>query len=362
MTTSSSVVRIRRHLPPSLEIDDDSSVPRWKLTATAPFVDDSSIPPSRTLKDIGIKNKEKADSSKYNTPYGAPVHEFEGDMLNEDSEEFRPSGIHINEGRFGSKKQSTMLDKSKRNKSIGVGDYFAPRTIGGSQPSIRSCLVRKDATWRADMTFGRFFYDDCIPINAVNSIYLQPLMNAITAIGHGYKHPNYHALRVNLLRDAKKEVQLLVDSYRKIWKNVGCTLMADGWTDNSHRSLINFMVYCPKGVCFVKSVDASDVVKDAGTLLKMFEEVALWIEPNGIVHFVLDNGSNYKAAGRILSEKYLSITWSPCAAHSINLVLKDIVEMDHIVYLARRASKVTKFIYNHTFLIARLRKRQVIYL
>ncbi|XP_031278541.1 uncharacterized protein LOC116136999 [Pistacia vera] len=229
-----------------------------------------------SLKDIGIKNKEKTDSSKYNTPYGASVHGFEGDMLNEDSEEFRPSGIHINEA----------------------------------------------------------------------------------AIGPRYKHPNYHALRVNLLRDAKKEVQLLIDSYRKIWKNVGCTLMADGWTDNSHRSLINFMMYCPKGVCFVKSVDASDVVKDAGTLLKMFEEVALWIGPNSIVHFVSDNGSNYKAVGRMLSEKYPSITWSPCAAHSINLVLKDIAEMDHIVYLARRASEVTKFIYNHTILIAWLRKRQ----
>ncbi|XP_031256661.1 uncharacterized protein LOC116114661 [Pistacia vera] len=243
-----------------------------------------------SLKDIRIKNKEKVDSSKYNTPYGAPIHRLEGDMLNEDNEEFCPSEIHINESRFGSQQKL--------------------------------------------------------------------LVDAMTAIESGYKHPNYHGLRVNLLRDAKKEVQLFVDSYRKIWENVGCILMADGWTDNSHRSLINFMVYCPKGVCFVKSIDASDVVKDVGTLLKMFEEVALWIEPNSIVHFVSDNGSNYKAARRMLSEKYPSITWSPCATHSINLVLKDIVEMDHIVYLARRASEVTKFVYNHTFFIAWLRRRQ----
>ncbi|XP_031264485.1 uncharacterized protein LOC116122815 [Pistacia vera] len=259
-----------------------------------------------SLKDIGIKNKEKTDSSKYNTPYSATVHGFEGDMLNEDSEAFHLLEIHINE-------------------------------VVGSQPSIRSCLVGKDAMLRVDMTFVRFFYDACIPINAVNSIYLQPLVDAIAAIGIGYKHPNYHGLRVNLLRDDKKEVQLLVDSCRKIWENVGCTLMADGWTDNSHRSLINFMVYCPKGVCFVKSVDASNVVKDARTLLKMFEEVALWIGPNSIVHFVSDNGSNYKATGRILSEKYPSITWSLYVAHSINLVLKDIAEIDHIVYLVRRA-------------------------
>ncbi|XP_031259118.1 uncharacterized protein LOC116117224 [Pistacia vera] len=263
------------------------------------------------LKDIGIKNKEKADSSKYTTSYDATVHGFEGDMLNEDSEDFHPSEIHINEGRFGNQKQNTMLDQSKSKKPSGIGDYFASRTIVGSQPSIWICLAGKDVMWRADMAFARFFYDACIPINAINSIYLQPLVDAIVAIGFGYKNPNYHGFRVNLLRDAKKEVPLLVDSYRKIWENVGCTLIADGQTDNSHRSLINFMVYCPKGVCFVKSIDASDVVKDAGTLLKMFEEVALWIGPT----------------------------------HSINLVLKDIVEMDHIVYLAKCASELTKRCY-----------------
>ncbi|XP_031254029.1 uncharacterized protein LOC116111996 [Pistacia vera] len=131
---------------------------------------------------------------------------------------------------------------------------------------------------------------------------------------------------------------------------------------NSHRSLINFLVYCPKGVCFVKSVDASDVVKDATTLFRLFEEIALWVRPNNIVHLVTDNGANYKVARRMLSEKYSSITWSPCAAHCINLMLKDIAEMSHIVNLSKRASEVTKFVYNHSFVLALLRKKQVIYL
>ena len=32
---------------------------------------------------------------------------------------------------------------------------------------------------------------------------------------------------LNLLKDAKKEVQLLVDSHRAIWAKVGCTIMGD---------------------------------------------------------------------------------------------------------------------------------------
>ncbi|XP_031273836.1 uncharacterized protein LOC116132325 [Pistacia vera] len=189
------------------------------------------------------------------------------------------------------------------------------------------------------MTVARLFYDSCIPINVINPIYFQPMLDAITVIGPGYKLPTYHSLRVNLLSDAKKEVQLLVDGYKKTWKDVGCTLMVDGWTDNSHRMLINFLMYFPKRVCFVKSMDASDVVKDIGTLLSLFEEIALWVRPNNIVHLVIDNGANYKVARRMLYEKYSSITWSPCAAHCIDLILKNTAEMNHIVNLSRRSSE-----------------------
>ena len=49
--------------------------------------------------------------------------------------------------------------------------------------------------------------------------------------------------------------------------------MADGWTDTKHRSLINFLVYCPRGMVFVKSVDASDIVKSTRNLFNLFDEV-----------------------------------------------------------------------------------------
>ena len=120
---------------------------------------------------------------------------------------------------------------------------------------------------------GDFFYDACIPTNAVNSFYFKPILDAIVAIGSGYKGPTYYQLRVNLLKHAKKEVQLLVDSYREAWAKVGCTIMGDGWTDNRQRTLINFMVYCPQGISFVKSIDASDIVKDVNNLFLLFDEI-----------------------------------------------------------------------------------------
>ena len=98
-----------------------------------------------------------------------------------------------------------IVESGKRKKST-VDKYFAPRNTQGAQPSMRSVLAGKEVIWRADMAVERFFYDACIPTNAVNSFYFRPMLDAISAIGPGYNGPNYHQLRVNLLKDANKEV------------------------------------------------------------------------------------------------------------------------------------------------------------
>ncbi|XP_028086889.1 uncharacterized protein LOC114287651 [Camellia sinensis] len=195
-------------------------------------------------------------------------------------------------------------------------------------------------------------------MNVVNSIYFQPMFDSVIAIGPGFKVPTYHEVRVPLLSDSKKELQLFIDSVKSTWADFGCTIMGDGWADGRHRTLINFLVYCPRGITFVKSVDASDVVKDAPLLFKLFEEIIEWVGASNIVHMVIDNGANYVAAGRLVSETYKNSNWSPCAVHCLNLVLSDISKLNHVKEFASRASSVTRFIYNRPWLIAWLRKRK----
>ncbi|RVW13245.1 hypothetical protein CK203_105545 [Vitis vinifera] len=206
-----------------------------------------------------------------------------------------------------------IVESGKRKKST-VDKYFAPRNTQRAQPSM-SVLAGKEAIWRADIAIGRFFYDACIPINAVNSLYFKPILNVISAIGPGY-------------------------------------------IDNRQRILINFLVYCPERISFVKSVDASDIVKNATNLFQLFDEVIEWVGPLNVVHIVTDNAANYVAVGRLISQKHKHINWSPCATHCLNLIFKDISKMDHVAELVKRASNVTIFVYNHVTLLSWLRKRE----
>ena len=64
-----------------------------------------------------------------------------------------------------------------------------------------------------------------------------------------------------------------MDSYCEILAKVECTIMGNGWIDNRQRILINFLMYCPEIISFVKSVDASDIINNVTNLFQLFDEV-----------------------------------------------------------------------------------------
>ncbi|KAE8719009.1 L-type lectin-domain containing receptor kinase S.4-like [Hibiscus syriacus] len=177
-------------------------------------------------------------------------------------------------------------------------------------------------------------------------------MSKIASMGHGYNGPSYHDIRVNLLKDAKQSVHLIVESYKKNWSETGCTIMSDGWRNTRHRPLINFLVYCSKGISFIKSVDASDIESNTQKLCNLFSEIVEIVGLKNVVHMVTDN-----AVGKLFCEKYPSVCWSPYAAHCINLIMKDIEELSHVDSLITLASRVTVFIYNHKWSLNWLIKR-----
>ncbi|XP_039118001.1 uncharacterized protein LOC120253856 [Dioscorea cayenensis subsp. rotundata] len=289
------------------------------------------------------KRKEKDVFGDVNL-FGESIHEFEGDDVEDVSDQVskRIPCVGAN-------------SKGKRKASCSIESYFKNGIADPTQPSIKASLQSKEKWHDTDMSIAMWFYHACIPLNAINSPFFQVAISKIASMGHGYISPSYHALRVNLLRDCKQQVKLIIDTFQRTWAETGCTIMGDGWTDNRQRSLINFLVYSPKGISFIKSVDASSFITNAETLCNLFSDIIEMVGPKNVVHMVTDNGANYKAAGRKIREKYVDIYWSPCAAHSINLIMKDIAEMPTVHSLAILASKITVFVYNHKWVLNWLR-------
>ena len=49
--------------------------------------------------------------------------------------------------------------------------------------------------------------------------------------------------------------------------------MSDGWTNQKQQPIMNFLVFCPKGTMFLKSLDTSGLRKDAEKLFGIFDIV-----------------------------------------------------------------------------------------
>ena len=80
--------------------------------------------------------------------------------------------------------------------------------------------------------------------------------------------------------------------------------MSDGWTNQKRSPIINFLVYCPRGTMFFKSLDVLGQRKDADTLFKLFDKVVQEVGAKHIVQFISNNDSSYKSAGKKLMQKY----------------------------------------------------------
>ncbi|GAU35955.1 hypothetical protein TSUD_147400 [Trifolium subterraneum] len=246
-------------------------------------------------------------------------------------------------------------EKSKKRKNSEVAQSDSA-TAEGAQPTLKSVIQSKEVVARCDIAIAEWFIDVFIPFNAANSRYFQPAADALCCMGAGYNVPNMHALRGNLLNKWVVDVKKQIEEYRSYWKDTGCTLMEDGWTNRCRRTLMNFLVYCPKGIVFIKSVDTSQHSKTADMLFELFKEVVLYVGPENVVQFVTDNAANYVAAGKLLENEFPKLYWSPYAAHCINLMLQDMGKLEEVREAVSHASKITKFIYNHCFALYLMRQ------
>ena len=141
----------------------------------------------------------------------------------------------------------------------------------------------------------------------------------------GIEPPSPYEIKNKYLDMEYKDMEDYVNIQREKWKTYGCTIMSDGWTGPTKLSIINFMVYLKGSTIFLKSVDASDKIKDNKYIYGLLKDVIKEVGETNVVQIVTDNGSAFVKAGKLLMKKY-NLYWTPCAAHCIDLMFEDIAK------------------------------------
>eukprot|EP00253_Pinus_taeda_P022485 PITA_22485 len=225
----------------------------------------------------------------------------------------------------------------------------------GAQPGIKSFVKKKKQ--EADRVMGRciFWSDLSLSITKTNPFW-QPMCDAIAVVGPRYKSATYEELRGPILQVEKQDINSRLAELKKTWEVTGCTVMFDGWIDRKGRTLLNFSVHCSKGTMFIKSLDASEHIKDAATICELLDGFIRETGVQNVVQVITDNAANYVSAGKMLMERHPTLFWTPCAAHCLDLLLEDMGKLSFIKDVVDMARNVPKFIYNHAFVLSLMRR------
>lgn len=237
------------------------------------------------------------------------------------------------------------------------GSFFASRSSPGSQPTLHGMTAwNEERHKQARKAIAAFWFFSDIPFNVARSPYWRGMVEAIAACGQGFKAPTYYDLRGPLLDEAVQDIQTLLHKQRESWHTSGCTIMSDGWEDGRGRTLINFLVASCEGIVFLRSVDASGIVKNGVRLAALLGSIVDEVGAENVVQIITDNASAYKRAGRILEGKYQTLVWTPCAAHCLDLLLEDIGKLPWLATIVEKAKHVVKYVYNHSWVLHLMRQ------
>ncbi|XP_026384323.1 uncharacterized protein LOC113279892 [Papaver somniferum] len=198
--------------------------------------------------------------------------------------------------------------KLKRIPTWEVTDHQKTQQATLDRNSSAKEKLKKDA-WKS---ISAWMTENSISFNTVRCPTFQEMIYALGEYGKAMPAPSYHQIRSNLFKEQLEETKNFVDTFRVHWKRYGCSIMSDGWTGGKKRHLINFLVNCPKGSVFLKSVDASNRTNDADFIRELLKEVIYDVGKENVVQFITDNGSNFKKAGKDLMLEYPNLFWTPC--------------------------------------------------
>ncbi|KAL5734665.1 hypothetical protein ACOSP7_032526 [Xanthoceras sorbifolium] len=206
------------------------------------------------------------------------------------------------------------------------------------------------------MSIGRFLYDIGAPLDAVNSVYFQPMVDAIASGGSGVVMPSYHDIRGWVLKNSVEEVKNDIGKYTATWGRTGCSVLVDQWSTEMGRTLLIFLAYCPEGTVFLKSVDASGFMNSSDALYELLKQVVEEVGVRHVLQVITSSEEQYIVVGRRLTDTFPTLYWTPCAARCLDLILEDFAKLEWINAIIEQARAITRFVYNHSVVLNMVRR------
>ncbi|XP_077240039.1 uncharacterized protein LOC143880943 [Tasmannia lanceolata] len=242
-------------------------------------------------------------------------------------------------------------ERIARKKKRMAGTTKPGKRIRPSQPSL-TCVWKAFAKEDVDDVVARFFYANGLNFNVTNSPYFHDMAKAIAAFGPGYEPPSIENLSNSFLSKEKTRINKAVIPVKESWGNTGCTIICvDGSVGKIGCHCINIFVSSPRGLLFLQAVDVKKGDEADDVFSGFLKKSVLEVGPTNVLQIILHPWSTAKSLGSLIQSEFQQIFWSPCASHSIDMLMDDMIGLDWIkpIVLCAKGIQHTILTQQHSF-------------
>lgn len=253
---------------------------------------------------------------------------------------------HLNNKCSGSQDEG-LLETGK----VEAHQYFSKlqqlqaKASGAKTQSSISAHVVTTAAQRisdADAAVARFIYANGLANRITEDYFLRDMLEKVAAAGLARKPVSLKRVRGPLLQDERQrleqEQQLLMNIKKPLF---GRTLVSDGWTDSNGVPWVNIISVMPGAEAFLKAIDTSGNKKSMPYLA---EQLGKYVDSD--TDFVIMDGA-CAGAVELLVAQFAQLSGTICATHGLDLLMRDLGQMDFAAQPLADARKLVQFVKNH---------------
>ncbi|XP_010465097.1 PREDICTED: uncharacterized protein LOC104745529 [Camelina sativa] len=203
---------------------------------------------------------------------------------------------------------------------------------------------------KAQMSIGRFFYEHCVDLSAVDSPCFKEMMTAVGGCQMRLKTPDSRDLNGWMLQEALKEAQDYVKKIKDSWEITGCSILLDAWIDQKGRHLVSFVADCPAGPIYLKSFDVSYIKDNVTALLSLVNGLLEDVGVRNATQIIACSTSGWVGElGKLFAGHDREVFWSASLSHCFELMLVNIVKMHSFGDILEKVNSIWEFINNNKF-------------
>jgi hypothetical protein len=228
---------------------------------------------------------------------------------------------------------------------------YAPQVIG---VTVSETTIDRDEKEELDMLFSDFVFSTNSPFSIADAPSLTRLVKKLRP---NYQVPCSRTVGTTQLEERYAECVQKIKEFTD--KSGSICITTDGWSNINGQHLVNFIALTPAPV-FLGSINTTGISQTGEQIATDIMKTIKQLGTSKVTSVVTDNCPSMRKAWKIVGDAFKGIFCNGCAAHCLNLLSLDILNLDDNMDVMKKGIRICEFVRHSSFVLNKFRTFQEI--